>query len=131
MSRISLAEFQARVLAEFPELAEDFADHDGLPYLQMGSFSWLMEEAKGRGDWEVYARAARLADELWGNADEGLENALNVSLLEHLDFEGRCGPHAWSLLSPRLQRAWQDMAAYNEWLHSGAKGPPPGSADSA
>lgn len=54
-----------------------------------------------------------------------LRNVLNVSLLERLDFKGPRGPRAWSLLSPRLQRAWSDMAAYNAWLRTGAKGPPP------
>lgn len=125
MSTISLAELPSRVLAEFPELEEELAQSEGLPHLQMGFFAELMQRARGRGDWEVYARAARLADALWANADEGLRNALNVSLLERLDFDGPRGPHAWSLLGPPLQRAWQGMAAYNAWARSAAKGPPP------
>jgi len=123
---ITLAEFPAKTLILFPELNDDFAEGDGLPYVQMGAFARLMQRAKAHAGWETYGRAARFADELWADADDGLRNALNVSLLECIDFEGPRGPRAWSLLSPRLQRAWRAMDAYNTWLHSGAKGPPPG-----
>lgn len=54
----------------------------------------------------------RLADELWRRPDEGLLNALNVSLLEHLEFDGIQGEQAWSYLSPELQYAWRAMQAY-------------------
>lgn len=125
MAPITLTEFPTRVLDAFPELREAFEYDDGLAYVQMGGFAELMQQAKGRGDWDVYARAAALVDQLWADADAGLRNAVHVSLLERLDFAGPHGPKAWSLLSPRLQRAWRAMAAYNEWLRSGAKGPPP------
>ena len=129
MAAITLGEFPGRVLAAFPELGEEFAEDDGLPYIQMGTFARLMQRTKGDGDWAAYGRAARLADELWVGADEGLRNTLNVSLLEHLDFDGPRGSQAWSLLGPRLQRAWRAMDAYNTWLHSGARGAPPAEAD--
>lgn len=129
MTRFTLADFPEMALAEFPELRAEFADDEGLPYVQMGTFARLMQQAKGSADWATYARAARLADDLWARADAGLRNALNVSLLEHLDFDGPRGAPAWSMLSARLQRAWRAMAAYNEWLHSGAKGEPPAEAD--
>jgi hypothetical protein len=129
MSQITLNDFPARALAEFPELPEEFAGDEGLPYVQMGAFARLMQRAKGSGNWDTYRRAARFADELWGGADPGLRNALNVSLLEHIDFDGPRGSDAWSLLSPRLRRAWREMDAYNQWLRSGAKGEPPALAD--
>jgi hypothetical protein len=129
MSQFTLTDFPAMALAEFPELREEFEDDAGLPYVQMGAFARLIQGAKGRGDWQTYQRAAQLADRLWGGADLGLRNALNVSFLEHIDFDGPRGPQAWSLLSPRLQRGWRAMVAYNEWLHSGAKGQPPAEAD--
>jgi hypothetical protein len=112
-------------LGEFPHLRDEFEEFAGLPYVQMGTFARLVQEAKGRADWDMYARAASFAHRLWLDADSDLRNAINVSLLEHIDFEGPRGPHAWSLLSPQLQRAWRAMAAYNNWLHSGAKGEPP------
>jgi hypothetical protein len=122
---IPLADFPERVLRVFPALGAEFAYGEGLPYVQMGAFARLMQCAQGSADWDVYARAARLTDELWRDADEGLRNALNVSLLECIDFDGPHGAKAWALLSLRLQRAWRAMAACNARLHSGANGPPP------
>jgi hypothetical protein len=81
--------------------------------VQMEAFARRMQLAKGAADWEAYAPAAHLADELWKDADDALRDILNVSLLERLDFKGPRGPRAWSLLSPQLQRAWRDMAAHN------------------
>ena len=129
MSQFTLSTFQHVVLGEFPELREDFEEDEGLPYVQMGAFARLVQAAKRRADWETYRRAAMLADRLWAGADAGLRNALNVSFLEHIDFEGARGPQAWAFLSSRLQRAWRAMAAYNAWLHAGAKGKPPAEAD--
>jgi hypothetical protein len=129
MSQLTAEDFVEMVLAGFTELREEIEEDSGLPHVQMGTFARLMQQAKGRADWDTYARAARIADALWSRADAGLRNALNVSLLENLDFDGARGPHAWSLLSPRLQRAWSAMRAYNEWLRAGAKGKPPAQAD--
>jgi hypothetical protein len=129
VSQLTTLAFHDLALAQFPELREEFEDHRGLPHLQMGAFARLVEEAKGRADWETYAQAAALADRLWRDADFALRNALNVSFLELIDFEGPHGPRAWMLLSARLQRAWQAMEAYSVWLHTGAKGEPPAEAD--
>jgi hypothetical protein len=129
VSQFTLTNFSIIALAEFPELREEFDDFDELPFVQMGVLARLIQGAKGRGDWETYGRAAHLADRLWGGADAGLHNALNVSFLEHIDFDGSRGPQAWALLSPRLQQAWRVMTAYNEWVHSGARGQPPAGAD--
>ena len=125
MTRVTLAEFPALALARFPALAEEFADYDGLAYLQMAAVAHLAQRAKGRAAWDEYTAIVRFVDELWGQADEGLHNAINVSFLEHVDFEGPRGPSAWACLPPRLQRAWRAMDAYNTWLHAGAKGNPP------
>src|SRR4051812_41748751 len=119
MAQLTLEDFPAMVLREFPQLSEEFEENTGLPHVQMGALARLLQTAKGAGGWAEYGRAASLADRLWGNADAGLRNALNVSLLELIDFDGPRCAKAWSLLSVRLQRAWRAMAVYNAWLHSG------------
>lgn len=129
MSQLTAEDFFELVVAGFPELREEIEEDSGLPHVQMGAFARLMQRAKGRADWDTYARAVQIADALWARADAALRNALNVSLLENLDFNGARGPHAWSLLTPRLQRGWNAMRAYNEWLRAGAKGEPPAQAD--
>ena len=121
MPKFSLANFGDLLLAEFPALRQDFEDFASLPYIQMGGFARLVQSAKGEADWETYAKAMAIADQLWASADDELRNALNVSFLEHIDFEGPRGSHAWSLLSKTLQNAWTSMSDYNQRLHSAPK----------
>ena len=129
MSDFTPSTFQLVTLREFPVLRQEFEEDGDLPHVQMSAFARLVQAAKNRADWDTYRRAVTLADRLWSGADAELRNALNVSFLEEIDFEGPRGPEAWALLSPPLQRAWRAMAAYNEWLHAGAKGQPPAEAE--
>ncbi|HEU4754509.1 MAG TPA: hypothetical protein VFU47_15480 [Armatimonadota bacterium] len=112
----SAEDFVRMALAEFPELREEFEEDSGLLHLQMAAFARLAQRAKGQGDWETYGRCVRLADQLWRRADPELLNALNVSFLEHLDFEGPRGTRAWEILTPALRKGWEDMQAYLDRL---------------
>lgn len=113
--------FWRMVLEQFPELREDFAEDEGLLHLQMGSFARRTQQAKGEADWDTYKRCVALAAELWKRPDSPLLNALNVSFLEHIDFNGPRGPIAWGYLSLELRRAWQDMQRYLEDLGARSK----------
>ena len=106
------ADFVRLALAEFPELRDEFEEDAELLHLQMHAFERLMRRAKATEDWPVYARGMRLAHELWRRPDDHLLNALNVSFLEHLDFEGSTGPEAWRHLSPEWQEGGRAMQAY-------------------
>jgi hypothetical protein len=110
------ADFVRLALTEFPALREEFADCDDLLHLQMHAFTRLAQQAKGREDWTTYARCMRVAHELWRRPDHELYNALNVSFLEHLDFDGTRGPAAWKLLTPELQTGWKTIRSYNDQL---------------
>jgi hypothetical protein len=103
------AEFPA---AAFPDLAQDLVEAEGLLHLEMGAFASFMQRAKGRADWESYRRGAQLADTLWSNSDPAVLNALGVSFLEHLDFNGPRGPTAWALLTPKLRVAWRSLRTH-------------------
>lgn len=105
-------DFSRMALAEFPELAEDFEEWSDLLHLKMGAFARITQAAKGEGDWEKYMRCVRLADKLYANPSPELENALNVSYLEHLSFDGPRGPKAWECLTPQLRHAWKEMQQY-------------------
>src|SRR5688572_22351710 len=96
-------------LAEFPELAEEFDEWHDL--LKMGPSRGSRRGPKGEGDWDKYKRCLQVADDLLRDPAPDLENALNVSFLEHLDFDGPRGSRAWDCLSPRLQRVWEQMSA--------------------
>jgi hypothetical protein len=116
MTEYTQADFRRMLLEQFPELREEIDDCDGLLHIEMGVFAQHTQLAKGRADWDTYARCVQLADELWKRPEALLLNALNVSYLEHLDFEGPRGPKAWSLLTPALQRGWRAMMDYLERL---------------
>ena len=87
----SADDFTRMALAEFPELAEEFDEWPDLLHVKMGAFARIAQQAKGEGDWDRYARCMRLADELLRLPAADLENALNVSFLEHLTFDGPRG----------------------------------------
>jgi hypothetical protein len=106
------ADFARMALAEFPELREEFEEYADLLHLQMHAFQRLVERAEREGDWATYARAMRLADELWRRPDDALLNALNVSFLEHLAFVGVQGEQAWGYMTPALREGWRAMQAY-------------------
>ena len=101
---------------EFPKLSESMEYCNDLPYTEMGIFAEFTQEAKSTTNWFFYGRAVRLAAKFFPSADENLVNELNVSYLEHLDFEGPQGLTAWRLLPVDLQRAWHEQIDYNEKL---------------
>jgi hypothetical protein len=132
MSEYSHADFTRLLLEGFPQLRESIQESDGLLHIEMGEFAEFAQQAKGRGDWDTYSRCMTLADRLWSRPQPALLNALNVSFFERLEFDGPRGPKAWSLLSPALQRGWQEMMDYRDRLKASAgkvsKKPRPGAA---
>ncbi len=105
-------DFARMVVGEFPDLAEEFAESADLSHVQVGAFASFTEAAKTRRDWDAYRRCVNLADELWRHPDAELLSALEVSYLEHLEFEGPLGRQAWKLLPPALQHGWEAMQRY-------------------
>ena len=105
-------ELVASLVAEFPDLRGDLEDPDGA----LHAFAMFTQAAKARGDLSTYERCVKLADRLLAQADAGLAAALRASYIEHLDFEGSRGPAAWRLVPPRLQAAWNQIAAENRRL---------------
>ncbi len=110
-----------RIEREFPDLADDLHDEDwdGLIHLQVSVFSRCVQAAIDQGDNETFDRASRLFVELFENGDPALVNALNVSLLEHLDFHDGKRKRQWAYLSmpPKMRSAFDAMAEYNRELH--------------
>ena len=109
-------DFIAAVLGEFPELRGDMEESGGLIHVQVEKFAAFTQAAKGPGDWVTYERCLKLVDSFFAQADADLAGALRFSYLEHLDFEGSRGPAAWQLVPPRLQAAWNQVAAENRRL---------------
>ena len=108
---ISSTDFAALAVAEFPELRPDIEDevNRGLVHCEVGALAQFVQAAKGRADWNTYGRAMLFVDRLLPEADPALENALYVSFLEHIDFNGANGPRAWTQLSERLRKGWREL----------------------
>ena len=106
------------LVAEFPELRGELEDCGGVLHMQLGAFAAFTQAAKGRGDLPTYERCLKLADQLFAQANAELAAAVRGSYLEHLEFEGSLGPAAWKLVPPRLQGAWNQIAAENRRLMS-------------
>jgi hypothetical protein len=107
-------EFVSAVVKEFPELAEAMLDPPDLLHVQMGEFAAFTQKAIEHDDLKTVRRCFSLADRFYRDADPELENALNVSFLEDLDF--RFAPAAKSLMSPALHRGWVEINEYLDKL---------------
>jgi hypothetical protein len=90
------AEFIDALEKEFPELKERVEQNPDLLHIQMGDFAEFTQKAIDRGEIPLVRRCFLLADRFLGHADPALENALNVSFLEHLRFSGPIGARARS-----------------------------------
>lgn len=113
----------ALIESRFPELADDLHDEivEGLLHPQMAVFSSLAQAAIDSGDLAVWGAVTDTFMELWQHCDDAVQNALNVSFLEHLDFKNQELLHQWAFDSmPEIMRkAWQAMDQYNKRLHGG------------
>ncbi len=107
----------------FPSLADELHDEviEGLLHPQIGEFARFAQGAIDAGDKEAWAAITTVFLELWSNCDDGVRNALNVSFLEHLNFEDRKKQRQWAFkLMPRVMRtAWEEMESYNRRLYGG------------
>ncbi|HEY9228088.1 MAG TPA: hypothetical protein VIP11_15635 [Gemmatimonadaceae bacterium] len=106
----------ARIVAAFPELADDIAACSGMPTLQAAALGDRLQRAKGQADWDAYARGIQLVADLWDNADDQLARELRWSFIKALDFDGVRGPVAWEYLPPDMQRAWSLTRKYLDEL---------------
>jgi len=100
------ADLVQRVLAVFPDVAEDLTSVADYPGLQASVFAQRLQRAKGAADWDAYERGVRLIEALLPQADERLEGELKWNVMKGLDFDGPRGPVAWEFLGPELRHAW-------------------------
>jgi hypothetical protein len=113
--------FIALLHEQFPEVAAQIDDiSDGLLHLEMATFSRATQAAIDAQDNDTVKRHFRFVDEVFQGAAPDVENAVNVSYLENLRFEGRkAGPtQARGLLPPRLHHALVELEGYLTKLHA-------------
>ena len=113
--RIDHEQFLALLTERFPEVAATIDDiSQGLLHLEMATFARATQAAIDAAEIETIKRHFKFADEIFRDAAPDVENAINVSYLENLRFEGRKAKRAKAreLLPPRLKTALTELEAY-------------------
>jgi hypothetical protein len=107
--------------SRFPDLADDLHDEiaDGLLHVQMGVFSRLAQSAIDSENEFLWNKVTNVFMCLWEDCTPDVENALNVSFLENLNFDNGKGKRAWAYnkMPGTMQKAFDEMEAYNRKIH--------------
>jgi hypothetical protein len=112
--------FIALLTAQFPEVAAAIDDcSQGLLHLEMATLARATQSAIYNQDKATVIRHFQFVDEVIRDAAPDVWNAVNVSYLENLHFEGRkaAPAKARELLTPRLRQALIELEEYLERLH--------------
>jgi hypothetical protein len=111
--------FVALLTERFPHVAADIDDcSQGLLHLEMATLARATQAAIYAGDRDTVHRHFQFIDEVFRQAAADVKNAVNVSYLENLRFEGRkaAPARARELLTPRLQEALAELEEYLDRL---------------
>jgi hypothetical protein len=110
--RIDHRRFIALLTERFPEVAARIDDcSQGLLHLEMATLARATQAAIDDQDEPTVLRHFQFIDEVLRDAAPEVENAVNVSYLENLRFEGRMAAptKACELLRPRLRQALAEL----------------------
>ena len=109
--------------SRFPAISKDLHDGviDGLLHPQMGEFSHMAQDAIDRLDEDLWREVTDVFLVLWRDCTPEVTNALNVSFLEHLQFNDGKKTRSWAykVMPQPMRKAWNDMYEYNRKLHGG------------
>jgi hypothetical protein len=111
-AQIDELRFAELVLTEFPQLRDDFQEHQGLVHLQMMEFELFTKRACKDGDWKTVERCLQLADKLLRFGDSNINNAVYVSYLESLPRTGEVHDRLQKMMTTELRKGWDDILAY-------------------
>src|SRR5215204_2824921 len=115
--RINKDEFIRIVLAEFPQLKEDFAEFEDLLHLQMAAFTRLAQRAIDEKDAGTLDKCYRPASKILDKADSKVENAIYVSFLENLSFfDSSSESEERNRLPVNLEKALIELEEHFEFL---------------
>ena len=108
--------FMAMLADRYPAVAADIDDcMRGLLHLEMGQLARAAQAAISDENTAAVREHFRFIDELYRRATPEVKNAVHVSYLERLSFDGKHGKRikARELLSPALQGGLRGLEAYN------------------
>jgi hypothetical protein len=121
-NRVDHGRFVALLRERFPEVAAQIdATSEGLLHMEMAALSRATQRAIDAQDREAVKRHFSFVDEVFRDGTTDVINAVNVSFLENLRFDGRkAGPtNARDLLPPRLRQALVALEEYLSKIHGG------------
>jgi hypothetical protein len=101
----------------FPEVAATISDcSKGLLHPEMATLARATQAAIDGADEDTVRRHFQFVDDVFQRAAPDVENAVYVSYLENLRFEGRKAraTNARELLTPRLRQALAELEAHLE-----------------
>ena len=107
--------FIALLAERFPAVADELDDYElTRPHLAMGALATVVQAAISAEDAAAVAEHFDFIGDVYRNADAAVKNAVHVSYLERLSFDGRHGRAigARGLLSPQLWRALRGLEQY-------------------
>lgn len=113
--RVDHTRFVAMLTERFPEVAASIDDcAEGLLHLEMAALARATQAAIDRQNKDTLIQHFQFVDEVIRHAAPEVENAVNVSYLENLRFDGAAA--ARELLTPRLKVAIIELEEYLEKL---------------
>jgi hypothetical protein len=107
--------FIAMLAERFPKIFEEIDEcRQGLLHYEMGAFSHATQLAISSEDIETVKRHFEFISEVFRLGSPEMKNAVSVSYLEHLSFNGKHGLRikARELLSKQLQDELRELEAH-------------------
>ena len=109
--------------SRFPDLADDLHDeiNDGLLHLQIGAFSHYAQSMIDESNRDQWIKITSVFITIYSDCSSAVNNALNVSFLEHLNFKNGKSDRQWAYLEmpDKMRIAFEEMEAYNRRIHGG------------
>ena len=101
--------------SRFPAISDDLHDEviDGLLHPQMGEFSRMAQDAIDRHDGDLWREVTNVFMALLRNCTPEVTNALNVSFLEHLQFNDGKRARSWAYKAMPQPMARHGMTCMN------------------
>ncbi len=113
------AAFVSMLTERYPAITEDIDEcARGLLHLEMGALARAAQAAISNEDTMVVREHFRFIDEVYRRATPEVKNAIHVSYLERISFDGKHGTRikAREILSPALQAGLSGLEKYNSEL---------------
>ncbi len=117
--------FMAMLTERFPSITDEMDENiRGLLHMEMAHLARVVQAAISEEDTTVLREHFRFIDEVYRRGTPEMKNAVHVSYLECLSFDGKHGQRikAREMLSPALQAGLRGLEAYNEALFRTKKG---------